>query len=170
MGAGWNWLRIVSSGGHIGGVTWSKPITLRWNLMLFSHLCLGIRSHDVFHAGFPTKTLYAHTVSAMCVTCPSISYYLIFHLGGVYKLKIVFVQVGWSSDDAHEFCLEGVRFESRLVHCSYWLRFSCFSSIPAGIFWGNAWNQATTASSPFFSFHYISSHSLVYNMGLWPQC
>jgi hypothetical protein len=67
MGGGWNWLRIVYNDGHNDGSTWSNPITLRCNLILFSHLRLGIRGHDLFHEGFPAENLYAFAVSVVIV-------------------------------------------------------------------------------------------------------
>ena len=46
-------------------------------LILSSHLCLGLPS-GLFPSGFPTKTLYAPTLSPLCATCST--HLILLHL------------------------------------------------------------------------------------------
>jgi len=47
-----------------------NPTSLRSNLILSSHLHLGLPS-GIFPSGFPTRTFYAFVIFAIRATCPS---------------------------------------------------------------------------------------------------
>ena len=48
----------------------SQPTSLKFILILSSHLCLGL-SKGFFLSGFPTKTLYAFLDCSLRATCPA---------------------------------------------------------------------------------------------------
>jgi hypothetical protein len=54
--------------GQIKPVYYPHPTSWRSNLILSSHLCLGLPS-GLFPSGFPTKTLYTPLLSPVCATC-----------------------------------------------------------------------------------------------------
>ena len=73
----WRFITALTSVRHLS-LSWASPIqsiyphptSWRSNLILSTHLCLGLPS-GLFPSGFLTKTLYTPLSSPICATCPA---------------------------------------------------------------------------------------------------
>jgi len=68
----WRWVAscMLLFGGLCSWSTFSQPISLRFILILSSHLCLGLPS-GFLHTVFPAKILYAFLFCPMDAICPT---------------------------------------------------------------------------------------------------
>jgi hypothetical protein len=65
----------------------SHPISLRFILILSTHLRLGLPS-GLFYSGIPTNILYAFLFSPIRATCPAMIYSFIFQEQWIYNIYI----------------------------------------------------------------------------------